>query len=410
MKNKQILEIHMFGDFSLALGDNRVSSTDSPSHKLWLLMQYLILRRGHFVPQNELIDILWPNAEISNPPNSLKALVFRLRKQLDLLGCSGGDVILQEDGGYAFNCKYPYYLDIEYFELKYRLANAAGLPQKKLKLLMQAFEVFDGSVLAKNQNEPWAQESFTRYNMLFRRIVQDIVELQNQRGDFSGVVSLCQRAISVQTYEELFHVYLVNAFVSMENFSEASRRYSLSRDIFHTPLTNSPSLKFSPIYDESYTGAAPTDTLLEMRNIISEKYNFGYSYYCVFEVFCSMYHMLARRLYRHPADAFLALFYIENQSLPADDPTRIQTDSAHIRMLGEAIAFSLRQSDIFSLYDTSRFLVIFEAVTAGQLSSISGRIKKYFDKNKAEDKFAIHFEALPILPSMPLTGTPDNAP
>ncbi|MEG1809623.1 MAG: winged helix-turn-helix domain-containing protein, partial [Oscillospiraceae bacterium] len=120
MENKQLLEIHMFGEFSLSLDGKAISSKEAHSHKLWLLMQYLIIRRGHIAGQKELIEILWPNSEISNPQNSLKTLVFRLRKQLDKLGCIGASVVVQLDGGYAFNEKCHYSLDIEDFELQCR--------------------------------------------------------------------------------------------------------------------------------------------------------------------------------------------------------------------------------------------------------------------------------------------------
>ncbi|MEG0752109.1 MAG: BTAD domain-containing putative transcriptional regulator [Oscillospiraceae bacterium] len=405
MENKQLLEIHMFGEFSLSLDGKAISSKEAHSHKLWLLMQYLIIRRGHIAGQKELIEILWPNSEISNPQNSLKTLVFRLRKQLDKLGCIGASVVVQLDGGYAFNEKCHYSLDIEDFELQCRLARAASSPQTKLKLLTQAIDVFDGSVLAQNQNELWAQEVFTQYNILFRKVVQEAVELLIQSGDYPRVVAICRDALSVQPYEEIFHSLLVNALVSMEDFSEASRQYALAYNLFHDSLSVSPIIS-APTREKSCNISA-TDTIADLQKTLSEEYNFGYSYYCAFDVFRSVYHMLARRLYRLPEDAFLALFRIDRNNLYIESDPK-QHDSIHMRMLGEAIAFSLRQSDIFTLHGDSSFLVIFESVSKEQISGIATRIEKYFNQHKTRDDLEIHLETLPILPSLPLTGKMDS--
>ncbi|MEG2234685.1 MAG: BTAD domain-containing putative transcriptional regulator [Oscillospiraceae bacterium] len=406
MKNKQILEIHMFGEFSMCIGETCVSSKDAHSHKLWVLMQYLILRRGHIASQKELIDVLWPNSEISNPQNSLKALVFRLRKQLDNLGCAGVDVILQDGGGYAFNERYPYFLDIEYFELQCRLAYSANSRQKKLKLLTLAIKAFNGCALAQNQNELWAQEIFNQYNKLFRQAVLSVVELLSQNNDFQSIVDLCQNAIAVRPYEEIFYSHLIDAYVSMGDFSEASRQYTIVRNQFHTSLASAPISTSAVQNDDSFSTGLTADALHELQEVIAEEYNFGYSYYCAFEVFRSAYHLLARRLYRHPADAFLALFHIESSN-PADATVPIRTDGAHIKMLGEAIAFSLRQSDVFTLYGSSRFLVIFESVTEEQLNGIYSRIKSYFDLHRINENYEMHFEALPISPSLPLSDKQD---
>jgi two-component SAPR family response regulator len=52
---------------------------------MWMLFEYLLLNHDRTVSQEELIDVLWHDTEVTNPLNSLKVLVFKLRKEIDSL-------------------------------------------------------------------------------------------------------------------------------------------------------------------------------------------------------------------------------------------------------------------------------------------------------------------------------------
>ena len=53
------LSIKMFGEFSIQIGSQRISDSDNRSRKVWLLLAYLICRRGRTVSRKELISLLW---------------------------------------------------------------------------------------------------------------------------------------------------------------------------------------------------------------------------------------------------------------------------------------------------------------------------------------------------------------
>ena len=81
-----VLQVNLFGEFSLTYNGMSIDDSGSRSKKLWMLLEYLLVFRGREVTQNEIIELLWPDEDVSNPANTLKVLIHRIRQTLDQLG------------------------------------------------------------------------------------------------------------------------------------------------------------------------------------------------------------------------------------------------------------------------------------------------------------------------------------
>ena len=81
-QEKPIVNVKMFGGFSLRIGDYAISDNLSRSSNVWNLLSYLIINRDKMISQEELIELLWPDEEIGNPANALKTVLYRTRNTL----------------------------------------------------------------------------------------------------------------------------------------------------------------------------------------------------------------------------------------------------------------------------------------------------------------------------------------
>ena len=80
------VQVQMLGGFSLTAGEAKIANQDNRSRTVWLLLAYLLFHRNRPVPQDELIDLLYGNdPKSSNPANSLKTALHRVRTLLDQL-------------------------------------------------------------------------------------------------------------------------------------------------------------------------------------------------------------------------------------------------------------------------------------------------------------------------------------
>ena len=80
MMEDSILQVRMFGNFSIRKGEQEINDNDNRSKKVWLLLAYMIYCRSRSITQEELVGLLWSDDESSaNPLNALKNVFPRGR-------------------------------------------------------------------------------------------------------------------------------------------------------------------------------------------------------------------------------------------------------------------------------------------------------------------------------------------
>ena len=82
MRKKNILKIHLLGEFYMENKNYRFPQETKKSTQLILLIAYLIMYRHTVVSKEKLIKILWKEDESDKPEGALRNLVYRARKEL----------------------------------------------------------------------------------------------------------------------------------------------------------------------------------------------------------------------------------------------------------------------------------------------------------------------------------------
>lgn len=135
------IDVTMFGKFTLKQEGMEVPhavSLTGRSRRLWTLTAYLILHRNRGVSAQELIDLLWPEAENDNPLSTLQNNVSRARAALAELGFTHAKVIIHnEKGYYRWAPDRETQLDVEQFETLAKAALAEEDMEKSVALVHQ---------------------------------------------------------------------------------------------------------------------------------------------------------------------------------------------------------------------------------------------------------------------------------
>lgn len=149
------IDVTMFGKFTLKQEGMEVPhavSLTGRSRRLWTLTAYLILNRDRGVSAQELIDLLWPEAENDNPLSTLQNNVSRARAALAELGFTHAKVIIHNEKGY------------------YRWA-----PDRETQLDVEQFETLAKAALAEENMEnrlPWRRKPWRFTPAIFLRKAQ----------------------------------------------------------------------------------------------------------------------------------------------------------------------------------------------------------------------------------------------
>ena len=165
------IDVTMFGKFTLKQEGMEVPhavSLTGRSRRLWTLTAYLILHRNRGVSAQELIDLLWPEAENDNPLSTLQNNVSRARAALAELGFTHAKVIIHnEKGYYRWAPDRETQLDVEQFETLAKAALAEEDMEKSVALAQEAVALYTGDFLTESAAEFWCINLNTYYRSLY---------------------------------------------------------------------------------------------------------------------------------------------------------------------------------------------------------------------------------------------------
>src|SRR5947209_3671053 len=137
----------VLGPFLLSR-DGAMVDTTRWQRKVEVLFKLLLTAPDRQLRRDDLIDLLWPDADPENGLGNLRMLVHRLRTTIDLPDSSP---VLSEGGWIALNPECEWELDLELLE-----AVAAG-PITGIDALEQAAALYRGEPHPEDRYEDWAQ-------------------------------------------------------------------------------------------------------------------------------------------------------------------------------------------------------------------------------------------------------------
>ncbi|MGI6554911.1 MAG: AfsR/SARP family transcriptional regulator, partial [Bacillota bacterium] len=155
---KSIYNITTLGNFQVICNGNDLTDALSKSLKVWELFKYLLTFRDDLILPEKIIQSLWPEADYVDPKRTLRALIFRLRKALELEECSESDsLIVSSRGCYKFETRECCTIDVVLFENLFRSACEAARydTEKAIDLFGQAVEMYKGDYLSETHGHDW---------------------------------------------------------------------------------------------------------------------------------------------------------------------------------------------------------------------------------------------------------------
>ncbi|MGD9099723.1 MAG: winged helix-turn-helix domain-containing protein, partial [Anaerolineae bacterium] len=98
------LRIHLLGSFRVFRDERPLDASEWRSQQVRTILKLLLVRRGHIVPADQLLDVLWPDNDSQSARRRLHVRVSQLRRALG----SDHSYVLCVEGGYTFNLESDY--------------------------------------------------------------------------------------------------------------------------------------------------------------------------------------------------------------------------------------------------------------------------------------------------------------
>jgi DNA-binding SARP family transcriptional activator len=211
------------------------------------MLKALIALGGKEVEEEQISDILWPEADGDMAHQSWATTLHRLRQLL------GEEKVLQRQEGRLTLDNTYCWVDAWAFERILEQAEARwkeGQKDEAIKLTEKAIELYKGPFLGQKIEEPWAMSPSEQLRSKFFRGVKRIGLFFQERGDWDKAIECFQKGLEVDNLAEEFYQGLMTCYQRLGRRSEALLVYSRCKKVLSTALGFSPSPKTESIQRE----------------------------------------------------------------------------------------------------------------------------------------------------------------
>lgn len=382
------LKIVMFGEFSISYNDNTISEHSKRSKKLWLLLQYLAVHHDRAIPQAELIDILSGEDEGANPTSALKTQIHRLRDILSELKCEL-PIIVCINGSYCINPEIKTEIDVEVFEKAFKTAAEIDDHTEKLRLILEAVNVYSGDFLSKSAYESWVVSLNTYYRSIYGKAVKIAIELLTEAGKLHDIIALCSKATSINPYDEFVHYSHIKALAELGEQESAKRQYEIVTDFMMNKFGITPSKELMELYDTAIkTNKSIQSDVEAVITDLKDNMPVTGAFFCEYQIFKHLFQLEMRDAQRTGASINVCLLTVcdPEGEIPSQNPL-----NKAVQRLQECISHSLRGSDIFARYSVSQFAVMLLNTNEQNGEIIMKRIEKAFRRENTNKDIELKY-------------------
>lgn len=383
-----VLNVRMFGGLSFMWKGQHLYLAKNISGKMVHLLLILLCAREQGVHRDELLDVLYDDSDTVQASNSLRTIVFRLRKALVAAGLPERDYIVVKNGRYCWNAdNLEVHLDVDEFEQAVTEALVEQDADRRRVLLEQAEALYQGEFLPAMIGEEWIAILNQRYQKLYFTGMQALFELLEQQKEYQKILLYCDRILGWYPYEE-WQLVKLDCLLAMEEYQAALR--------YHDEV-----IRF---YQEEF-GIAPSKALQqrrqnlqdkidyklrsieEIREQIMEEENLGGATCCDYAVLAEVYRYMAQVMDRTGISVYLMLLTITDKDRMPIEKADVLEDVRGA--LKETIGDAIRKSDLYARYGKNQFLVLLLGTSQEGCRIVERRIRTNFQKRNTRKKVEI---------------------
>lgn len=389
------INVTMFGKFTLKQEGMEVPhavSLTGRSRRLWTLTAYLILNRNRGVSAQELIDLLWPEAENDNPLSTLQNNVSRARAALAELGFTHAKVIIRnEKGYYRWAPDRETQLDVEQFETLAKAALAEEDVEKSVALAQEAVALYTGDFLTESAAEFWCINLNTYYRSLYTRLCRAAVDRLLKLGRITDAEKLCTGVIRLDPAAEEFSVFLMQALIKNKSPKKALEHYDYIASLYREVYGVSPSAELEAqkalAVQELYGSETSED---DIQTFLLEKEQETGAFCCDNNVFREIVNLHVREMRRNDTPAALMIVRLANRSI---DPEK---RAIYMKQMEGTLLNELRAGDPFTKVGANQFWVLLPGATGENGGLVSRRVFNRFQKEYPKSGAVYTFKSLDL--------------
>jgi DNA-binding SARP family transcriptional activator len=204
------LSIRLLGRFEVLRGGQSLSGSEWRSRQTRAILKLLVIRCGHVVTTDQLLDLLWPDEEPEAARRRLHVRVSQLRRAL--APDDPAAYVLTMEGGYSFDPEVGCWVDTWEFESqtgRARRCQEAGDLDQAIAAYETARSLYRGDLLEEDLYADWTFAERERLRERFLTMLTELAECYAQQGRYRRAVARCHDVLAADLRREAVYVRLM---------------------------------------------------------------------------------------------------------------------------------------------------------------------------------------------------------
>ena len=238
------VKIYTLGGFETLINDNSLEFSGKTQKKPLGMLKILVAMGPEGMSEEELTDILWPEAEGDLAQQSFNTTLHRLRKLL-----KNEKAVLLRDGLVSLDRRYVW-ADLWSFE-SLCSKNQKAKEQENSRAadsLESALDLYKGKFLPMDAMEPWCISKQEELDYLFLNLVMALGNAYEQEGELEKAAAIYHRGIEINDTAEELYQKLMLCFSRLGQRTKAIMTYNHCRSRLTYQLDIGPSATTESIY------------------------------------------------------------------------------------------------------------------------------------------------------------------
>ncbi len=248
------LTLNLLGRFRLFLGEKKISSSQWKSSKALLILKYLASNRGAgFIPREVLIEMLWPDQDISKTGKRFNVAMSSLRKVLepDISPRAPSAYILRKKGSYRLCRDKETKIDLEQFLEEIQKAEKLETKSPETKSSAKAMarylaaeSWYQGPFLEEDPYEDWCIRERDRLNSKYIQVLTSILGFYEAKKELKHCVTYAKKILKTDPYDEEVVRKLMGFYASQGKRTEVKLTYeNFSKQVLEIDCPINPDTK-----------------------------------------------------------------------------------------------------------------------------------------------------------------------
>lgn len=253
-----LLRITLLGGFRLWVCSQLIPDEAWKRRKVQALIKLLALTARHCLHREQLMELLWPEAEMEAARNNLRQTLHVARQILKSEDNTNPEILVDHNGWLCLTAEGQAWVDAEAFEAaaaECRLSEDGAACQTALTLYI-------GDLLPEDRYEDWIATRREALHWLYLSALLKLGTMLEFQGEIEQAIDSFRQVVAEDPTAEHAHRALMRLYASAGLRQQALQQYHRLCEILDRELGLEPELESRNLYDEILFGRVQNELRL----------------------------------------------------------------------------------------------------------------------------------------------------